>query len=222
MFDEEKVISGLNALGTPYQKRDVETSLTNFIDTCGYKVHPIIVNLTTLETVDADIGVVVTHKDEANNDGTYVFCVLKNNTLGLITIVPSTISKSVMVRRVSGDVTNAIQGIDMPPLTTYDMVEVVGQVIANTVMKMVMSSCNIPKDKEWEFVRVYMPKFLSNVAMQYVGATNEEGKPMVHEEITDMEPTLVRQMVMKDELPPCFKREPSEERGTSGEGNATC
>ena len=41
--------------------------------------------------------------------------------------------------------------------------------------------------------------------MYYTGAA-KDGKPIVNEEIANMEPALVRQMVMGDDLPEIFKK----------------
>lgn len=203
----------LKAMDVPYQEREANESLVAFIAQCGYVAHPMIVNLSGLKTVDADIGVIVTHADETVNNGVSIFCVLENKALGLITVIPSTVAKGPMVRGVVGDITNAVTGITTPPLTPFDMIEITGQVIANTVMKNLITAFNIPKEKEHAFICIYLPKFLANVAMYYTGAADKEGKPMVHEEIADMEPAMIRQMLFGDDLPDIFKEQEKSEGG---------
>ena len=97
----EIVKENLKTMGVSYQEQPCEETLHNFIKQCGYETHPMIVDLTNLSTVDADLGVVVSHENPETNDGVYVFCVLKNHTLGLITVIPSTISKGPMIRQVA-------------------------------------------------------------------------------------------------------------------------
>lgn len=210
-LDWSKIKQSLDTMGVLYQERPAEEQLIGFIAQCGYTAQPMVVNLEALSTVDAEIGVIVTHEDETVNNGVYIFCVLANHTLGLITVIPSTISKGPMVHKVIGDITNAVTGVVTPPLTTFDMIEITGQVIANTVMRNLMTALNIPKSKEHAFICMYLPKFLANVAMYYTGAADKEGRPMVSEEIADIEPTRIRQMVLGEELPDIFK-EPQKEQ----------
>lgn len=210
-MDSKQVKANLKEMGVCYQEREPEKTLTVFIRQCGYETHPIIVNLSEVETVDADIGVIVTHEKPETNNGVYIFCVLKNEAVGLITVIPSTVTKGPMVRRVIGDVTNAITGLDTPPLTPFDMIEVAGQVIANTIMKDLMTAYNIPKEKEQAFLCMYLPKFLANVAMYYTGAAGKDKKPMVNEEAADMEPAQVRQILMGGNAPKWAGKEKEEE-----------
>ena len=216
-LDWAQVKANLEEMGLPYQERPAEPKLANFIRQCGYEAHPMIVLTEGLETINADIGVLVTNLDEASNNGVYIFCVLKDNTLGLVTVIPSTISKAPMVRKLVGDITNAVTGIVMPPLTPFDMVEITGQVIQNTVMKNIMGACNIPKGMEASFLCMYLPKFLANVALYHTGAADKDGKPLVNEEIVDMEPSHIRQMLVNGELPDIFKEQAMEKEAGNGD-----
>lgn len=207
-----EIKKGLDIMGVSYQERDADESLKRFIKQCGYDAHSMIVCLSNLDTVDADIGVIVTHESPETNNGVYIFCVLRNHALGLITVIPSTVFKGPMIRKVTGDITNAITGVVLPSLTTFDMIEVTGQVIANTVMRDLITAFNIPKEKEQSFICMYLPKFLANVAMHYTGAADKDGNPIVNEEIADMEPTRIRQMVLGGDLPDIFKQEPESEK----------
>lgn len=215
-LDWKEVEANLKAMGVPYQKQEPEESLAGFMQECGYQAHPAIVDLRGLDAVDADIGVLATNLDEGTNNGVYIFCVLKDHALGLVTVIPSTVSKAPMIRKISGDVTNAVTGVVLPPLTPFDMVEVTGQVIANTVMKDIATAFHIPKEKQQVFTCMYLPKFLANVAMYYTGATDKDKKPMVNEEVVDMEPAMVRQMLVEGNLPDIFKPKGKE----GGEGDA--
>ena len=210
-LDWEQIKANLETMGMHYQERTIDDALSSYIYQCGYQTHPLVVNMEQVEFIDATIGVVVTHIDEQTNNGVYVFVVLRDHTQGLITVIPSTISKGPILRKVEGDITNAITGISKPPLTPFDMIEVTGQVLANTVMKDLMSAFHIPREKEKTFLRIYLPKFLSNVASYYLGVKTKDGKPVVLEEIADMEPAMIRKMVLGETFPDCFNDESTTE-----------
>ena len=207
----ETVKKNLGAMHVSYQEREADPSLAAFIAQCGYRAFPMLVNVSSLEEVQADLGVLVAHQDEEVNNGVYVFCVLNDHNLALITVIPSTVSKGPLIRRLSGELTDAITGVILPPLTPFDMVELTGQILANTVMKQVMSAQGIPKEKEQVFTCLYLPRFLADVAMYYTGAAGKDGKPLVNEEIVDMEPARIRQMMVSEPLPEIFKQKVGEE-----------
>ena len=225
-LDWEKIEANIKDMGLVLDRVAPEGTFAGFVRECGYEAHAGMVDLRHTETVNADLGVIVTNLDRGTNNGVYIFCVMKDHTLGLVTVIPSTVSKTPMVRRVSGDVTSAVTGLVLPPLTPFDMVEVTGQVIANTVMKDIMSAYHIPEGKQKQFISIYMPKFLANVAKYYLGAADAEGNPMVNEEIVDMEPFMVRQMVIGEKQPDGFgdgpssapAEKPAGEPDKSGEG----
>ena len=216
----ELVKQNLEQMGVPFQERPCEESLQGFIKQCGYQAHPMVVNLTSISTVNAEIGVIVTHEDEDTNNGVYIFCVLADKALGLVTVIPSTVSKGAMVRKLSGDITNAVTSVDTPPLTAFDIIEITGQVIANTVMKDLMVAFNIPKEKEQMFVCMYLPKFLANVALYYTGAVDKDKKPLVVEEIADMEPLQIRQIIMDEKVPDAVKDHIAETSKTEKEASS--
>ena len=110
-LDWDIIKNNLTEIGVTFTECEPSESLSGFIRQCGYISHPMIVNLHNLETVDSDMGVIVTSVDETINDGVYIFSVLNDNSLALITIVPSTIAKGPMIRKLAGEYTDAITGI---------------------------------------------------------------------------------------------------------------
>lgn len=210
-LDWNAIKENLGKLGVSWQQRPVEDALSGYIGECGYDTHPMIVNLESMETVNADLGVIVTHKDIQTNNGVYIFVVLKDHTQGLITVLPSTVSKGPAIRKVAGDFTNALLGVEHPPLTPFDMVEITGQILVNTFLKDIMIAYNIPKEKERQFLCMYLPKFLVEVAYYYTGASDQDGKPLVTEEIADMEPAIIRQALVEGSFPDVFQ-EPDKEK----------
>ena len=132
-----------------------------------------------------------------SDDGVYIFTVLHSGQAGFIVVKPGTISKAPMVRRISGDVVSAISGMDMPPMMPFDAMEISMHVMLGTIMKNIIESCRIPKEYEDAFLRIYFPKFLTDMGLYYAGATTKDGQPMVYEEIVNMEPMVIWNAMQK-------------------------
>lgn len=172
----------------------------------GMKTHGKYVDLSGIEELKVLEGTVVTHEAEHSNNGVYVFGIQEDQSIGMFVLIPSTISKAPMIRQATGDITSLITGADLPLLTTFDKVELAGFVISNTIIKPMMDSLNIPGSKRKDFERLYLPRFMSNVARQFLGS--EELK----EEIIEMEPQLVKQMIMDESNSEIFKKDKSKDR----------
>lgn len=195
--DMRKIKEALDSMGIPCKECKAPESQLELIKSFNYEALPIVVDLSHTDTVDAETGVVVQFGDPAVDNGVYIFTVLRSGQAGFIVVIPGTVSRAPIVRKVTGDVTNAINGIDFPPLMAFDMVEITAIALANTFMKMIMEACRVPKEYEQAFLHLYMPKFLANVGMYFIGATNKDGSPMVYEEIANMEPMMVWRSIQK-------------------------
>ena len=193
----EDVKKALTDMEIPYIEGDIPKHLTELITSFGYTAIPVMADLTNNEDVDAELGVVVRNKDLDVDNGVYIFTVLHSGQAGFIVVEPGTISRTPLIRKVTGDITNAITGIDLPPLMPFDAVEIVSHVLVNTFMRNMIESCRIPKEHEQAFLRLYMPKFLADVGMYFVGATTDDGKPMIYEEIVNMEPMIIWRSIQK-------------------------
>lgn len=193
----EDVKKSLIGMKIQYTEGDVPENMLELIKSFGYVALPITANLTNLDGIDAEIGVVVHNKDLNVDDGIYIFTVLRSGQAGFLVVKPGTISRAPLIRKVTGDITNAISGLDLPPMMPFDMVEIVAHTIAGTFMKMLIESCQIPEEYEQLFLHLYMPKFLTNVGMYFVGATKEDGTPMVYEEIANIEPMMIWRSIQK-------------------------
>ena len=193
----ERARKGLGEMGIPYTEDGAPENLAELAGTFGYSVSPIRVDLNGVDTVDAETGIIVQNSDASVDDGIYIFTVLHSGQAGFIVVEPGTISRAPLVRKVTHEVTNAINGIDLPPMMPFDMVEVVAHVLEHTVMGMVAESCRIPEEYREIFLHAYMPRFLSDVGMYFVGASREDGSPMVYEEIVNMEPMMVWRSMQK-------------------------
>ena len=183
----EEVKKSLNEMNIPYREESVPEQLMDLIKVFGYEATSLLVDLTNIDTVDAELGVIVRNARHEIDDGVYIFTVLHSGQAGFIIVEPGTISRAPIVRKVTGDLITAITSVDVPPLLPFDMIEITAHMLAGTFIKIIAESCRIPKEYEQTFMHLYMPKFLANVGMYFVGATKEDGSPMVYEEIANIE-----------------------------------
>lgn len=193
----EDIKTALDSMDIPYKEVNAPENQLALIRSFHYDVMPLTVDLTHKENVDAETGTVVYNMDSHVDNGIYIFTVLHSGQAGFIVVIPSTISRAPLVRKVSGDIISAINGIDMPPLTPFDMMEITAHMLTGTFMKLLTESVHIPKECEKAFLRIYLPKFLANVGVYFTGATTEEGEPLIYEEIVNMEPMMVWNALQK-------------------------
>lgn len=209
----EEIKKSLDEMGIPYSEGSTPENQLELIKSFGYDVIPLTVNLTNVETVDAEVGVIVRNANPEVDNGVYIFTVLHSGQAGFIVVKPGTISRAPIIRKATGDLVTAITAVDLPPLMPFDMVEITAHMLANTFMKMIMESCRIPKEYEQAFLHLYMPKFLANVGLYFVGATKEDGSPIVYEEIANMEPMMIWRSIQKGAV----GSESDNARGQAGE-----
>lgn len=190
----------LDGMGIPCTEGDVPGHLMELISSFGYKPYNVLADLNNLDTVDAELGVVVQNANPDVDNGLYIFTVLHSGQAGFIVVEPGTVSRASVVRRAAGDILSAVTAVDLPPMTPFDMVEVTAHVLAGTFLKTVMQTCGIPEEQEQAFLRLYMPRFLANVGMYFVGAVKEDGTPMIYEETVNMEPMALWRAMRKSRL----------------------
>ena len=193
----EDIKAALDEMKIPYKDERPQPNQLNVINSFGYSAFSLVVDLSHVDTVDAETGVVVKNANTTVDNGIYIFTVLHTGQAAFVVVIPGTVSHAPMIRRVSGDIISAINGIDLPPMMPYDMVEVMAHVLASTFMKMVTESCTIPEEYREPFLRIYMPKFLANIGMYYVGAEDKDGKPLIYEEVVNMEPMIIWNALQK-------------------------
>lgn len=208
-LDWKQIKKNLKELNLPYQQHTNRPELDNLARAYGYVPHSMTVSLNNMENVKGGEGVVVTHENPESNNGVYLFCLHLDSAVNLVVLIPSTISKSPMIHKVVGDITTAIEGITTPALTTFDKVEIAGFIIVDTIIKPLRIALGIPKEKEQQFINIYLAKFMANVTRQYLGS------PDLLEETVDAEPQWVKQMILNPEL---FTKENKNE--SEGDSNA--
>lgn len=193
----EEIKNALTDMGIPYIEGNIPDHLMNLITSYKYTPIPLMTDLTNSENVDAELGVVVRYNDPEIDNGIYIFTVLHSGQAGFIVVEPGTVTRAPMIRQVANKITNMITGIDLPPLMPFDMVEIAAHVMANTLMQTVMESCQVSEEYRHTFMRLYMPKFLADVGLYFVGAAKEDGSPMIYEETVNMEPITIWRSIQK-------------------------
>lgn len=197
-FTMDEIKQSLENMGIPYEEKDAPENQQKLVKTYRYEPLPLVVDLTKMEKIDAESGVIVRNMDDTVDNGVYAFTVLRSGQAGFLVVIPGTISRAPLVRKVAGDLISVINGVDLPPLTPYDMVEILGHVIPNTFIDMIMESCQIPKAYKKQFMNLYMPKFIANIGLYFTGATKEDGSPMIYEEVVNMEPMMIWNAMRKE------------------------
>lgn len=193
----EHIKAALDSMSIPYREDGVPAHLAELIHSFKYEALGLLADLTDVGTVDAELGVIVRNISPDVDDGVYIFTVLHSGQAGFIVVEPGTVSRAPLIRKTAGDLVSAIMSVDLPPLMPFDMVEITAHMLIGTFMKTIMESCQIPKEYEQAFLRLYMPKFLADVGLYFVGAVKEDGSPMVYEEIANMEPMVVWNSIRK-------------------------
>lgn len=192
-LDWELILPKLEEMDLVIDESFSSDALSELANIYGFISHNKFVNLSAIDGIDTEWGLIVTYQEEFSNNGVYIFCVQHDTSIGLFVITPSTISKAPMISEVTGNFVTAMTGVDTPPLTTFDKTEIYGTLIVDTMIKPLMDALNIPPEKRDNFVNLYLPRFLSNVARQYLGDET------LKEEVVEMEPQMVKQMVLQDQ-----------------------
>lgn len=200
-FTLEEIKESLDAMGLPYKEESEDginrLNQANIVRTYGYETLPLVVDLKAVDEMDAELGLIVRNADKQVDNGVYVFTVLRSGQAGFLVVEPSTISRAPMIRKVSGDLISAVNGVDLPPLMPFDMIEIAGRLLTSTFIKLIMDSCKIPKEQAHIFMQLYFPKFLANIGLYFAGAVNEDGTPQIYEETANMEPMMIWNSIQK-------------------------
>ena len=197
-LDLNEIKTLLDEMDLPYIDRPAPEPEQNLMSAFGYRPYPLTVDLSGLDTLDADRGTLVQKKDLSQDNGVYVFAILESGRAGFLVVRPSTISRAPFVHRVTGDLVAAVTGVDAPPLLPFDMVEITGQVLVKTCLKDIMDVYGVEEAYRPLFLKLYLPKFLVNVAMYMTGAAGEDGSPLIYEETVNIEPAAIWETIKKE------------------------
>ena len=204
----------LNEMGLHYKEENAPEPEQNLIRSFGYRPFPLVVDVSALENMDASRGTLVQNQDLSVDNGVYVFALLHSGQAGFLVVKPGTVSRAPLIRQAAGDVLTAVSGLNIPPLLPFDMMEVAGHVLVNTCIKSIMEACGVEKQYESLFVKLYLPKFLINVAMYMTGAVNEDGSPMIYEATANIEPMAIWQGIQKGVI-----NVETEDKAAAGDGS---
>lgn len=189
----EKIKNNCDELGydlyeiTPEKKNDV---LHGIAFNLGYEA---LEYGTTYE--DGSRGLLVKMKDDTYNNGVYMLHLTNEGEYVLEVVVPNTADKDELIQKLVHQMSTHFDTMDIADLGVFDLVEIYGYVIANTVVKRVAQGL-YPNDKEKrkKFVMLYMPRFLANVALFHSG---DEG---MKEEAVNSEPYVLKMMLDGDDI----------------------
>lgn len=161
---------------------------------------------------DGTRGLLVRMKDDTYNNGVYMLHLTDKGEYVLEVIVPNTADKDELIQKLVHQMSTHFDTMDIADLGVFDLVEIYGYVIANTVVKRVAQGL-YPHDKERrkKFVTLYMPRFLANVALFYSG---DEG---MKEEVVNSEPYVLKMMLDGDDILDLVPKDDVESEGGDNE-----
>lgn len=191
-LDWDTIKGNLEQMGAPIIEGYSFAPLAQLAQAYGLRSHDVFIDVKNFEELTTDVALIVTYADETINNGIYAYCAQQDGSTAMMVIEPSTIAKGPMISRATGDIVDAITGItDLPILTTFDKVEVVGAVLVRTIIEPLMDTLSIPEQGRDLFIKLYLPRFLSNTAYQYLGSET------IKEEMVEMEPYTVKALVLE-------------------------
>lgn len=195
MDDTQKCIGdALQSLSVTELETKPLPTLTAYVESLGFLFLDRVFDVTKIEGITGKMGLLVSYKNTEENNGIYLLVIQADQSLALITVIPSTISNGTKIRRLVGELTDASARIVKTPITPFEWVEITGQFLANAVLKKIAMACNIPEEDENRFMTLYLPKFLADVAMYYTGA-ERNGKPIIYEELVNLEPLKIKELL---------------------------
>lgn len=140
------------------------------------------------------------------NDGLYILYKTEDGRYELMVLVANTISKAPLVQKLIHDLDNYVHGQDLHELDAFNLVEVFAFFTANSFVKPIAKGL-YPDDplKQDQFVHIYYPRFLANVARYYMGDSTLDQEAVVSE------PFLVRHILDSPEVDSPFTQTDNQE-----------
>lgn len=200
MDDTQKCIEdALQSLPVTELETKPLSTLTAYVESLGFLFLDRVFDVTEIEGITGTTGLLITYKNVEENNGVYLLVIQADQSLALITVIPSTISNGTKIRRLVGELTDASTRIVKTPITPFEWVEITGQFLVNAVLKKIAMVCNIQEEDENQFITLYLPKFLADVAMYYTGA-ERNGKPVIYEELVNLEPLKIKELLKEGKV----------------------
>ena len=127
------------------------------------------------------------------NNGVYILKITPEEAIQLEVIVPNTANKGALIRMLTSDTVNFIQGLDLADFEPYDymefLVNVIDQILVTPLTETIVVN---PKYKN-AFQSFYMTRLLSDMALYYTATER------VDEETVNIAPFLIHELLTKKE-----------------------
>lgn len=136
-------------------------------------------------------SVVVQLRQDLNayNNGVYFYKEI-NGAYVLEVLIPNTADKKDLITKTVANLENYIETLDTADLDVYDTIRVFSHVVANTTVKQLAKALFPDNElKQFHFVDIYYPRFLSNMARYHLGDKD------LREETVNTEPFVVKLMI---------------------------
>lgn len=136
-------------------------------------------------------SVVVQLRQDLNayNNGVYFYKEV-NGAYVLEVLIPNTADKKDLITKTVANLENYIETLDTADLDVYDTIRVFSHVVANTTVKQLAKALFPDNElKQFHFVDIYYPRFLSNMARYHLGDKD------LREETVNTEPFVVKLMI---------------------------
>lgn len=140
---------------------------------------------------DGSQGLLVKMGDGHNkyNNGVYLLKVTPEGLIQLEVIVPNTANKGALVRMLSSDTVNFIQGLDLADFEPYDYMEFLANIMDQILIKPLSEQLIKDPLQQIAFQSMYMTRLVGDIALYYTA------KERVDEETVNVAPFLIKELL---------------------------
>lgn len=140
---------------------------------------------------DGSQGLLVKMGDGHNkyNNGVYLLKVTPEGLIQLEVIVPNTANKGALVRMLSSDTVNFIQGLDLADFEPYDYMEFLTNIMDQILIKPLSEQLIKDPLQQIAFQSMYMTRLVGDIALYYTA------KERVDEETVNVAPFLIKELL---------------------------
>lgn len=140
---------------------------------------------------DGSQGLLVKMGDGHNkyNNGVYLLKITPEGLIQLEVIVPNTANKGALVRMLSSDTVNFIQGLDLADLEPYDYMEFLTNIMDQILIKPLSEQLIKDPLQRVAFQSMYMTRLVGDIALYYTA------KERVDEETVNVAPFLIKELL---------------------------
>lgn len=140
---------------------------------------------------DGSQGLLVKMGDGHNkyNNGVYFLKVTPEGLIQLEVIIPNTANKGALVRMISSDTVNFIQGLDLADFEPYDYMEFLTNIVDQVLIKPLSEQLIKDPLQRVAFQSMYMTRLVGDIALYYTA------KERVDEETVNVAPFIIKELL---------------------------